>query len=64
MCLPDTPGVWGLYGTPGYSLASPGPTLASLPVEPVVQALERLLHAQADSGRGAVAGRAGPVVGR
>jgi hypothetical protein len=35
--------VWGLYGARGYELSSEDSTLASLPIEPVLEALDRLL---------------------
>jgi len=47
MCPPDLAAAWGLYHSPGYELASPDLTLASLPVEPVLDALDRLLAADA-----------------
>jgi ADP-heptose:LPS heptosyltransferase len=34
---------WGLYRAPGYELSSPEAALSSLPVEPVLEALDRLL---------------------
>ncbi|MFN2563605.1 MAG: glycosyltransferase family 9 protein [Gemmatimonadaceae bacterium] len=46
MHISGTAAQWGPYGAPGHALASPGPSLASLPVEPVLQALERLLGEQ------------------
>jgi ADP-heptose:LPS heptosyltransferase len=35
---------WGLYGTRGHSLSSPDTSLASLPLEPVLAALDDLLQ--------------------
>jgi hypothetical protein len=43
MCPPDLAAAWGLYHSPGYELASPDLTLASLPLEPVLHALDELL---------------------
>jgi ADP-heptose:LPS heptosyltransferase len=37
--------VWGLYGAHGYELSSQDATLTSLPIEPVLEALDRLLAA-------------------
>jgi ADP-heptose:LPS heptosyltransferase len=40
---PGYVGTWGLYHSPGRELASPQRELASLPVEPVVAAVEEVL---------------------
>jgi len=40
--------VWGLYGAPGQNLESPDQTLASLPLEPVLRAVDALLEYAAD----------------
>ncbi|HEY8514812.1 MAG TPA: glycosyltransferase family 9 protein [Candidatus Binatia bacterium] len=44
MFLDGKPPLWGLYGAPGWSLASPDQSLASLPLEPVLEALDALLE--------------------
>lgn len=41
-------GRWGLYGAPGHTLASPALAVASLPLEPVLAALDDVL-AQVDA---------------
>jgi ADP-heptose:LPS heptosyltransferase len=45
---------WGLFGTRGHSLSSPDKTLASLPLEPVLAALDDLLRT-ADASRSGTA---------
>jgi ADP-heptose:LPS heptosyltransferase len=56
MCPPELARLWGLYGSPGYELVSPHTTLESLPVEPVLEALDRLLGDDAGPGTRAAAG--------
>lgn len=43
MFLDGKPPLWGLYRAPGSNVASPDQSLASLPVEPVLAALDELL---------------------
>jgi ADP-heptose:LPS heptosyltransferase len=43
--------VWGLYGAQGYELSSQDGTLASLPIEPVLEALDRLLTGERNASR-------------
>jgi ADP-heptose:LPS heptosyltransferase len=49
MCPPDLAAIWGLYRSPGHELASPDLTLGSLALEPVLEALDRLLASGNDS---------------
>ena len=37
--------LWGRYGTPGLNVASADPTLATLPIEPVIAAVAELIAA-------------------
>lgn len=49
--LDGKPPLWGLYGVPGASLASPDQSLASLPLEPVLAALADLVALPSASAR-------------
>jgi ADP-heptose:LPS heptosyltransferase len=46
---------WGLYRGPGYEISSPEVALSSLSVQPVVDALDRLLVEYAEASHGVVA---------
>jgi len=46
---------WGLYRAPGYEISSPETALSSLPVEPVLDALDRLLAEHREVAAGTVA---------
>ena len=41
--------LWGLYGVPGASLESPDQSLASLPLEPVLDAVDALVSSTGDA---------------
>jgi ADP-heptose:LPS heptosyltransferase len=47
---------WGLYRAPGYELSSPDGALSSLPLEPVLEALDQLLAEGAQVRRRAAGG--------
>jgi len=49
MYLADKAALWGLYGTSGENLESPDQSLASLPLEPVLDAVDALLDPRAET---------------
>jgi ADP-heptose:LPS heptosyltransferase len=51
MYLADKAALWGLYGAPGENLESPDQSLASLPLEPVLDAVDALLASGAAPAR-------------